>query len=491
MSPGDIGHNNYMGPRNWVYPVVYLSKNWISRIGVIVVTTATVLWLFLLPTSVRGEYQHPYIGILAFLLLPGLFFLGLILIPLGIWLQVRIERKAGRPLTYNPLTLRTPEVRQLIWFVGVTTLVNFVIGSQLTYRAVTYMDGVAFCGKTCHTVMEPEYVAYQNSPHSRVECVACHIGPGASWFVKSKLSGLGQVIAVALNNYPRPIPVPVRNLRPARETCEACHWPQKFEQDRLKIIDDYADDEGNTHTKTVLLMRISGGGEHPGIHFAHLAPGVSIYYNPSDESRQTIARVEYKNSTTGRSEVFTSADAKPEALKNLPTRLMDCVDCHDRPTHTFQLPGEAVNLALAAGAISPTLPFIKKTAVEALRKEYPTQAAAGVGIAASIESFYRTSSPAVWATRRSDIDRAARAVVAIYDRNVFPHMRVTWGTYPNNLGHMNFPGCFRCHDGSHLTAAGKAIPNDCDTCHVTLAMDEPNPKILTELGVTSGGATVQ
>jgi hypothetical protein len=476
--------------RRWVYPIVYLSKNWISRIGVVLVTTAAVLWLFLLPTSVRGAYQHPYVGILAFLMLPGLFFLGLALIPLGIWLHMRGERKAGRyPLTYSPLTLRTPEVRQLVWFVGVTTLANIVIGSQLTYRAVTYMDSVTFCGKTCHTVMQPEYTAYQNSPHSRVECVACHIGPGASWFVKSKLSGLGQVVAVILNNYPRPIPVPVRNLRPARETCEACHWPQKFEQDRLKIIDNYADDENNTHTKTVLLMRISGSGPHPGIHYAHLAQGVSIYYNPSDESRQTIPRVEYRNSVTGASMVFTASGVKPETLKNLPTRLMDCMDCHDRPTHTFQLPDEAVNQALSAGAISPTLPFIKKTAVEILRKEYPTQGEAGTGIPAAIEKFYRTGNPAVWSSRRADVERAAKAVVAIYDRNVFPHMHVTWGTYPNNIGHMNFPGCFRCHDGSHVSPGGKWIPNDCDTCHVTLAMDEANPKILTQLGLTNGAPT--
>ena len=468
--------------RAWMYPLVYLSQNWISRAGVVLVTTATVLWLFLLPSSLRGEVQHPYIGILAFLILPGVFFAGLGLIPLGIWGHLRTERRAGRkPPPYNPVTLATPELRRLLWFAGVTTILNIGIGSQLTYRAVNYMDSVTFCGKTCHEVMQPEYTAYQNSPHSRVECVACHIGPGASWFVQSKLSGLGQVLAVMLNNYPRPIPAPVRNLRPARETCEACHWPLKFEQDRLEVIQKYADDEHNTRTTTVLLMRISGGGEHPGIHYAHMAPGVTIYYNPADESRQTISRVEYHDSATGREVTYTAADAKPDALKKLPQRLMDCMDCHNRPTHTFQTADGAVDRALASGAIPPALPFIKKVAVEALHKDYKSQKDAAAGIAGDIEGYYKTGD-------RAAIDRAAAAVVAIYMRNVFPEMRVTWGTYPNNLGHPDFfGGCFRCHDGNHATAGGRSIPSDCETCHHSLAMDEANPKILTELGLAGGG----
>jgi hypothetical protein len=476
-----------MWGQGWLAPVVYLSRNWISRIGVVIVTTATVLWLFLLPASVRGQFQHPYLGILAFLILPGVFFLGLILIPAGIFLHIRGERRLGRyPITYNPLTLRTPELRQLGMFIGITTLLNIAIGSQLMYRAVTYMDSVTFCGQTCHTVMQPEYTAYQNSPHSRVECIACHIGPGASWFVKSKLSGLGQVFAVTFDTYPRPIPTPVRNLRPARETCEACHWPQKFEEDRLRIVDHYADDENNTLTKTVLLMRVSGGTENPGIHTAHLGRGISIFYYPADEGRQTIPRVEYSNTATGRSTVFTAADTKPGALEGLVAHEMDCMDCHNRPTHTFQMPGSAVDSAMASGAIPASLPFIKKTAVALLGKAYQSREAAAAAIPEALERFYQSGNAAAGAARRDEIARAAKAVVAIYRRNIFPQMHVTWGTYPNNLGHMDFPGCFRCHDGSHATPGGKAIPNDCNTCHQTLAMDEAAPKILTELGLADG-----
>jgi hypothetical protein len=475
------------GLRSWLSPVVYLSANLISRVGVVLVTTATVFWLFLLPTTFAGAGQHPYVGILAFLVLPGLFFAGLAIIPIGVWLRFRSEHKRGvYPSSFAPLSLRSVELKRLAIFVGITTLANLVLGSIFTYQAVTYMETVSFCGQTCHTVMQPEFTAYQNSPHSRVACVECHIGAGASWFVKSKLSGLGQVFAVAFNTYPRPIPTPVRNLRPARETCEECHWPTKFTEDRLRVIPSYADDEKNSLTQTVLLMRIGGGRpDFAGIHGAHLAPGVRIYYKPSDESRQTIPRVEYENDVTGRRTVYTASGVKPQVLQNLPTRLMDCMDCHNRPTHTFQLASPAVNAAMANGLISPSLPFVKKEAIELLQKSYPTREEARASIPAALDKFYQEKYPDVYANDRAEIAAAGKAILAVYERNVFPAMKVTWGTYPNNLGHMDFPGCFRCHDGDHTSAApdAKTIPNDCDTCHHILAMDEAAPKILTDLGL--------
>ena len=188
-------------------------------------------------------------------MLPAPFFAGLILIPLGIWLKRRREQRTGiYPAGFPGPALEQPGTAQAGLFHLFTTVVNIVIASQLSYGAVNYMDSVTFCGKTCHTVMQPEYTAYQDSPHSRVECVKCHIGPGASWFVRSKLSGVGQVFAVTFNTYPRPIPTPVHNLRPARETCESCHWPQKYGEDRIQVISKFAEDETNSH-QTVLLMR--------------------------------------------------------------------------------------------------------------------------------------------------------------------------------------------------------------------------------------------
>ncbi len=454
-------------------PLVYLSNNWISRIGVFTVTSATVLWLSFLPLSMHGEVSNPYLGIFVFLALPAVFFGGLALIPAGIWLRRRRQNKEGSlPSSFPPVDLHHPEFRRLLIFVGLTSVVNVVIAGQVSYQAVSYMESSAFCGTTCHTVMEPEYAAYRNSPHSRVECVKCHIGPGASWFVQSKLSGAGQVFAVALQNYPTPIPTPVKNLRPARETCETCHWPQKYGGERLRSITKFGDDEANTETKTVLLMRIGGGGRGPGIHGAHLGEGISIRYAHSDPQRQTIPWVEYKNNA-GRSETFGGA----EPPKGMDIREMDCMDCHNRPTHVFDLPERAVDHALAEGLISKALPFAHKKSVELLR-----QADAGT-IAGSFEDFYKTGYPAAYQERQAEIKRSASAVLAIYSRNVFPKMKVTWGTYPNNIGHEDFPGCFRCHDDKHASAAGKTITQDCNACHSLLAMEEAAPKILTDLGV--------
>ena len=466
----------------WLSPFVHLANNWISLTGVVMVTTATIFWLFLLPTTLRGETENPYIGILAYLTIPAPFFIGLLLVPLGIWLKRRREGRAGvYPPEFPPLHWSNRELRKLAYFFGGATVLNLVIASQVTYGAVNYMDSVTFCGQTCHTVMRPEFTAYQNSPHSRVECVKCHIGPGAGWFVRSKLSGVGQVFAVAFNTYPRPIPTPIRNLRPARETCETCHWPQKYGEDRLRVIPKYADDAPNTLTKTVLLMRIGGGNGGVGIHGRHLGPGVVIRYGHSDEARQTIPWVEYN--VQGRKKVYAVPDAKPNGL-GLAIREMDCMDCHNRPSHTYELPERAVDQSMNSGAISASLPFARKKAVEILKASYTTRKEAERKIPAAFAKYYQESYPAIWAQRRAEIASSAREVLAIWDRNIFPEMNVTWGKYPINIGHNDFPGCFRCHDGSHNASDGRSISQDCSACHNLLAVDEPTPKVLTDLGIS-------
>lgn len=470
-------------------PLVYLSNNWLSLFGVVLVTTAVVFWLFLLPTSLRDEVDNPYIGILGFLILPAVFFGGLALIPLGIYIRFRRERRRGvYPRDFPVLDLHHREFRRLLSFLAAATMANAVIAGQLTYRAVTYMDSVTFCGQTCHTVMQPEFTAYQNSPHSRVDCVKCHIGPGASWFVRSKLSGAGQVFAVAFKTYHRPIPTPVRSLRPARETCEACHWPQKFDGERLRVLTRFAADETNTRTQTVLMMHIGGAngtpGKEAGIHGVHLGPGVVIEYAHSDNERQAIPWVRRRD-RSGAATVYLAPGAPPDAGDKLPRRVMDCMDCHNRPTHTFELPEGAVDRAMAAGDISAALPFAKKQGVEILKKPYRSRAEALSAIPAAFENYYKGSQPSIYAERRSEIARSAQALAGIFSRNVFPDMRVSWGVHPNNLGHTDFPGCFRCHDDAHVSGDGKKITQDCTSCHNPLAVEEASPKILTDLGIAA------
>ena len=476
----------------WLSPVVFLSSNPLSLSGVVVVTTATVLWVFLLPTLFGHGTNNPYLGIPIFLLLPGVFVIGLILIPVGIVLRRRSRKRQGLPVASIPqLRLDSPELRRLIAFVAVASFVNVIIASQWGYSTVNYMDSAQFCGLTCHKVMQPEYTAYVNSPHAEVACAQCHIGPGASWFVRSKLSGVRQVFAVAFNTYERPIPSPVENLRPARETCEECHWPARFAGDVFTVRTSYGTDQDNQATSTVLLMKVGGrtwrGSQ--GIHGVHVAPNSQMVYTSTDRARQTIPQVTY-TAPDGKVTVYNSASAKATAadLARGETRTMDCVDCHNRPTHAFQLPERAVDGAMGQGQISPKLPFIKREAVADLRRNYPDRDTAVREIAASLDRFYRTNYPAVSGSNAADIKNAISAVQAIYQRNIFPDMKITWGTYPNNLGHMDFPGCFRCHDGDHQSADGRSIPNDCATCHDLLAVDEKDPKILSGLGYHADAA---
>lgn len=470
------------GLRDRLSPLIYLSNNWISRIGVFLVTAASVFWLFMLPTYLQGHSgASAYIGILLYLALPTLFFAGLACIPVGIIIkkkQLGPNAPMREAIGIASLNWQNPDFRKFVTFIGLATGANVVIAANLSYRAVEHMDSVQFCGQTCHVVMKPEFNAYQNSPHSKVECVQCHIGPGASWFVQSKLSGLHQVFAVAFNTYERPIPVPVANLRPARETCEGCHWPDKYGGDKLRIIPHYTD-EGQL-TQSVLLMRI-GGGNIPGsgIHTRHVGKGIKIRYAHTDRARQTIPWVEYSVRDAAKREYFAEKTT-PADVSKMQIREMDCVDCHNRPSHATELPERATDNAMAAGNIVPTIPGVRKVALEVLKKEYTSTAQAEAEIPVAVKKAL--------AGKASDaeVERSAKGVLSIWQRNIFPEMKITWGTYFNNIGHNDYPGCFRCHDEKHKTQDGaKAISQDCNACHVMLAMEEANPKILKDLGMSN------
>jgi NapC/NirT cytochrome c family protein len=456
-----------------------LTRHWLSLVGVALVTTAAISWLFVLPLQIRGHVDNPYVGIVVFLILPIIFFTGLVLIPIGVYLSKRQIRKGLAKTAFD----RKAALQRLAWFFGVTTFLNIIIGTQVTYRAVEHMETPQFCGGTCHT-MNPELAAYRNSPHSRVECVDCHVAPGAAGWITSKTEGIRQLVETVLNRNPRPIPSAIESNRlvPARETCENCHWPQKFGGARLRVFSKYADDEMNTRTQTVLMMMI-GGNRISGIHAAHFGPGVQIRFAAIDPARQTIPWVEYRNTTTGDVRTFVSSDSVPDSTKALPKHDMQCVDCHNRPTHTFDLPERAMDKALALGDIAVTLPYIKEKGVEVLKANYNTSKEAADKLPDAIINFYKQNYPDLYAKRSRDVNQAVQAVLAIYNRNVFPDLKVTWGTYPNNLGHMDFPGCFRCHDGSHTTEDGKTITQDCNICHAPLATEEASPEILKTLGL--------
>src|SRR5579863_9170784 len=338
------------GSKSRLAPLIHLSNNWISLLGVVVVTTATVFWLFLLPFILRGEVTHPYIGILVFLLLPMVFIGGLVLIPLGIAYRRFRNRVSGQvQSSFPPLNWENHDFRRLLLFVGVTTVLNLVITSQLAYSAVGFMDSTTFCGLACHRIMSPEYTSHQDRAHAQVVCAECHIGPGATSFVRSKMAGTGQLFAMLFNYYPRPIPPP-KNLPAARQTCEQCHWPQRFLGEKPLVHTTYAADQQNSATTTVLLMKVGGRTWNgaAGIHGAHLAGNTSINFIATDPQRQTIPQVTYSDGS-GQQTVYndTTAKATPDALARGEHHSMDCADCHNRPTHTFQLPDRALDDAMS------------------------------------------------------------------------------------------------------------------------------------------------
>lgn len=460
-------------------PVLALfTSHWLSLLGAGLMTTAGILWLFVLPSQLRGHGDNPYVGIILFGILPAVFATGLVLIPVGLWLARRKVR-AG----LSEMIDRASSIRRLGFFLGATTVVNVLIGSQLTYTAVHHMESVGFCGTSCH-VMKPEYAAYQGSPHSRVMCTDCHVGPGARGWFESKMAGMRQLVEVAFNTYPRPVPpaVSTGRLVPANETCENCHWPEKFQAMQLRVFPNYADDEANTLSQTVLVVMIGGKGM-PGVHGSHFGPGIEISYASKDSSRQEIPWVEYKNTQTGETKTFLAEGASPVDTAKLERHRMQCVDCHNRPTHAFDLPERAVNNAMANGDVPVTLPFIRKKGVELLKATYSSQEEAAQKIQAGLLEFYQKDYPKIAAERRADVDRAAEGLSRVFNRNVFPDLKVNWGTYPNHIGHTDFPGCFRCHDDKHKSAAGKTITQDCSACHQLAAMDEKNPEVLKTLGV--------
>jgi hypothetical protein len=451
---------------NWLKSTAL--RNPISIVGAFLTTFSAVLFLVVFLVDLFGMHTNPYIGIVFFLILPGFFLVGLALIPVGVWIERRRRHGGTHEPRWPRFDLNDPALRNATTIVFLLTMANIVIVSLAAYRGIEYMDSVQFCGQVCHRVMEPEYAAYQDGAHSRVPCVECHIGAGASWFARSKLSGTRQVFAVTFNTFSRPIPSPVQNLRPARDTCEQCHWPEKFHGDLIRTVPEFADDEQNSETVTTLQLHVGGGlpsaGPVSGIHW-HVSGATEIEYITTDDKRQVIPYVRVKDRNGAVTEYYAEG-VTPEQLEKGQRRVMDCMDCHNRPAHPMAATADrAVNEAMARGEIPTALPFVHREAVKALNASYPSQEVALQEIARSLRDFYRENFPAIATARPQDVEKAVNVADGIYRRNVFPEMHVGFGTYPNNIGHMDSPGCFRCHDDSHISKDGRKIGQDCETCH--------------------------
>jgi hypothetical protein len=434
----------------------------LAAVGVALTTASGFVFLFLVAMEVAGLVRSPYAGIVVFVMMPLLFIIGLLFIPLGLWRDR--ARRRGAAGTWPRLDLSTPTVRGALAFVVAATAVNLGLLSFASYGAVHYSESQQFCGQACHPVMEPQFVAHQRGPHGRVPCVSCHIEPGAQGFVAAKMNGTHQLAMVLSGRYPKPIPSPPQTGLPNVHTsCEQCHWPDRFVGDLIKVVYEYADDEKNTETKTTLRMHvggpISGTTNGIGIHW-HMNRGNRVEYLATDA---TLEKIPYVRVSTpdGKIREYFAAGVGQHDIQDKPLRPMVCIDCHNRPAHRFaSTPERSIDAAVGAGQISAKIPFVRREAVRALKAEYATKDAAIQGIERSMRSSLKAG-----AGTERDIAQAIAVTQNIYSTNVFPAMNISWGTYKNQVGHVTSDGCFRCHDDDHKTAAGTALGQDCESCH--------------------------
>jgi nitrate/TMAO reductase-like tetraheme cytochrome c subunit len=458
----------------------FKSIHWLSILGLIFgVNSALLIIILYIIASVFLE-SSTYIGIYIYMILPLLLIFSILLFIIGSLFNIRRKRKIAPEDQKLPiLDLNNKKHRRRLVIISLGTFIFIIVSAVGNYQAFHYTESVEFCGKLCHQVMEPEYTTYLNSPHARVKCVECHVGEGADWYVKSKISGLYQVYAVLFNKFPQPIPTPIESLRPARETCEKCHWPQKFYATKVRNQVSYLSDSLNPEWHISLLMKIgpsnSDFGLKEGIHW-HINQDVKIEYVSTSKDREEIPWVKYTNLKTGEFKIFqdTTVVLSKKTLDSLKVRTMDCIDCHNRPSHSYKSAPVFVNSLMLLNEVSPKVPFIKKAAMESLKNPFPTVEVAMRSIKDSILNFYKNNHPEIYQKYPNEINSAISSIQKGYKMNNFPFMKASSSDYPNHIGHLETKGCFRCHSNTHISSKGEKITRDCNLCHTIIGQGPAN-----------------
>jgi len=456
-----------------------ISAHWISRLGVTLTTSSFIVFVFLEVLSLLGIFTNAYLGLITYIVFPTLFVIGLLLIPIGWWVMVRRSGKTSSELLSEKFSKDEVEGKtfcsRLFRIIGILTIANILFLTAASVRTLHFMDQPHFCGTACHKVMNPEWVTYQQSPHARVKCVECHVGEGLDALIDSKINGAYQIISLTFNLYETPIPTPVTNLRPARETCEKCHWPQKFLGNRLKTYVHYDFDETSTPRYNTLNMKIGTGEEShaKGSHW-HVAERNRVNYLAADEKRFVMewAEVRQEDGTLKRYSNQIVINQPQESSQSI--RTMDCVDCHNRATHIYELPDLAIDDQISKGLMNRTLPYTKKESLGALIKSYSNKETGIQLIAVGLENFYRDNYPKAFQSSLS-LDSVVTVLRDVYHRNIHPGMNIAWGSYPNHIGHRKGPGCFRCHNPYMVDDEGNAISDDCPLCHSLLSFESDDP----------------
>ena len=457
-------------------------NNWISATGGVLAIGALFSFALLVWIDFTQGDKNPYLGIFTYIVAPGFLIAGLLTVFFGAWAQRRwaIKHAATMPDKWR-LDFSDRKQRRRIVLFGTGGLVFILLSAFGSYQTYHYSESTQFCGQVCHEAMNPEFVTYKRGSHARVDCVECHVGSGAQWFVKAKINGTHQLIAYTLDNYSRPIATPIKNLRPAQDTCEKCHWPEKFHGNvEINFAHTLSDKKNTSYTARMLLHvnKSAPGSPLGGIHW-HVSENEQVEYYAADEKRQDIPWMRVTNLKDKTSRVFRVDSFKGEPPADQ-IRVMDCMDCHNRPAHVFPTANEAVEKSIAEGALSTKLPNIKRVAVQAMMEtKIATTAEAPQKIADFIRSKY--NDPALAA----EVPGAISAVQKVFGSAIFPERKADWRVYPNNIGHKDWPGCFRCHDDKHKTSLGQKVrSSDCNSCHTIIAQGKgPELETLTAKGL--------
>jgi hypothetical protein len=459
-----------------------VARSRVALIGAQVSGMVLPVLLICLFLDMHGVVKNPYFGFLIYMVMGPLFVAGLVSMVTGLFLFKDKEEIGVYALEYLKEQISMPgrlsRVRKLIYISSFLTFLTLTVIVVVAYYGFTYTESVRFCGMFCHTVMEPEYITYQNSPHSRVPCVDCHISSSAGVITKSKISGIRMIFATLFNRYDRPIPTPISSLRPTREVCEKCHRPEKFHGDKLYVKESFRPDRENTMVQTVLLMKIGSGGYREqmaqGIHW-HVSPRHLVYYQEDPRQPDRIDRIKLIDHD-GAVSIYQRGGKAPGPDEAY--RLLDCLGCHNRPTHIFLSPDEALDNKLATGVIPVDLPYVKKLALELLQRDFAGKEQARRQIDTAVNEWYGENYPALAAAAPKKVAKAARGIYQAWSENVFPEMNITWRTYDNKLGHSSERGCFRCHNKELVSLEGRVISSNCNLCHAVLADREISPAIM-------------
>lgn len=457
--------------------------NLTTLFGFSVALTMFALVVFLIVLDSWRGFTNPYMGLITYIALPAVLLFGLVVGFVGI-IRTRRRMVAGDPERQYPvIDLNSARARNVGTLMAGGGIVLMALSGFGTYQAYEYTESNKFCGETCHTVMSPEYTAFDHSPHAEIECKQCHIGPGAENYVESKMAGTKQLYAMVTGTYGAPIPTPVENLRDSKQTCERCHWTSQYYSPKMNTSIHYLADEANTPHQISMLVKVGSTepGKSEGIH-AHMYLDSTVSYIATDPQRQNIAYVELRDEK-GNVIVYHDKEnpLSPDKIRTSKKVTVNCTDCHNRPAHKFPHPNTSLDEAFTRGLLDVSIPEFKTVARDAMEAKYKTQKDGIAAIQTTILTYYKDNYPDVMKAKQASLDRSIAEVQKIFARSYFPEMKADWKAHPDNLDHIHSNGCFRCHDGKKVSPEGRVISKDCQTCHLIVAQGPPGKNLPTKL----------